>query len=745
METYRLHAIMKMPGLKAMALLLLAAGTLGAQIIETSSYPNVKLDVPDGSGIGAADVRTLSSAITRVTSVKVNLTVAGEFNGDLYGYLRHTSGTTTNFCVLINRPGRTAGNAWGYDDSGLNVTFDDAASTDIHSYRSVTTPSAGLPLTGSWQPDGRAIDPNSALDTTARTTALTNFAGADASGEWVLYLADMDSGGTNMLVSWQLVVAGQGNPLITAQPQGLTVPVGSNVTLSVTAAGTGLGYFWYKGATFVSAAGAQLSLPGAMPANSGTYYCIVSNQYGTVRSADAILAVQDVLAPTIAISSPTSGATWITTAATVDLVGTASDDVAVTAVSWTNDRGGSGSATGTSSWTASGIALFPGDNVLTVTAEDGAGNSEYAVLTVTRLTRLISVGGNLDFGNVVVSSNAQATLWITNSGNSLLTVTNINYPSGFSGAWSGTIAAGAWTSVAVTFSPVSGTAYSGNAVVVSDATSGNNAAALTGTGVVAPAITSQPVSLTRTNGGSATFSVTATGNPAPAYQWRFNGTDIPTATSSSYTIASVTPANAGQYTVVAGNLVNATTSQVATLTVYSTISGTLKYYTLTNAITGATLEVSGDATMSLPTVNGTYSFNVNSTGRYTLTPKLLTDTPVINGVSGVDGTLMKRHILGTALLNSPYKILAGDVDGNGALAGVDVTRVTRLILGTTNTFPIGLWRFVPANYVFPNTNAPWGAPTNWSYTNLSGNVTQDFIGIKLGDLNGSWTNSVHLP
>ena len=55
----------------------------------------------------------------------------------------------------------------------------------------------------------------------------------------------------------------------------------------------------------------------------------------------------------------------------------------MTQVSWGNDRGGSGTATGTTSWTVSGIVLLSGQNVLTVTARDAAGNTSTDTLTVT--------------------------------------------------------------------------------------------------------------------------------------------------------------------------------------------------------------------------------------------------------------------------------------------------------------------------------------------------------------------------
>ena len=55
----------------------------------------------------------------------------------------------------------------------------------------------------------------------------------------------------------------------------------------------------------------------------------------------------------------------------------------MTQVTWANDRGGSGTATGTTGWSVSGIALQSGANVLTVTARDAADNTATDTLTVT--------------------------------------------------------------------------------------------------------------------------------------------------------------------------------------------------------------------------------------------------------------------------------------------------------------------------------------------------------------------------
>src|SRR3970040_2462703 len=62
--------------------------------------------------------------------------------------------------------------------------------------------------------------------------------------------------------------------------------------------------------------------------------------------------------------SPT---TTLSTCTTLDRSGTASDNVAVTEVSWTNDRGSSGACNGTDTWSAPGIEMVEGVHVIPVT------------------------------------------------------------------------------------------------------------------------------------------------------------------------------------------------------------------------------------------------------------------------------------------------------------------------------------------------------------------------------------------
>ena len=122
-------------------------------------------------------------------------------------------------------------------------------------------------------------------------------------------------------------------------------------------------------------------------------------------------------------------------------------------------------------------------------------------------SRIISLSGDLAFGEVTVGQSSQLTLTIHNDGNSALSVSSISYPAGFSGDWSsGSIVAGDSQEVTVTFSPASVTSYGGTITVSSDSTSGANTLSCSGSGLAGPCSLAEAVdapSLTMTTGGDA--------------------------------------------------------------------------------------------------------------------------------------------------------------------------------------------------------------------------------------------------
>lgn len=102
--------------------------------------------------------------------------------------------------------------------------------------------------------------------------------------------------------------------------------------------------------------------------------------------------------------------------------------------------------------------------------------------------------------------------------------------------------------------------------------SGSYNATMLGTGelvptTVAPAITLQPTNQTAVAGSTVILNAVASGTPAPAFQWKHAGTNLPGQTASSLTLASVEAFDAGNYFVTVTNVAGVTNSSTAVLTV----------------------------------------------------------------------------------------------------------------------------------------------------------------------------------
>jgi hypothetical protein len=135
-------------------------------------------------------------------------------------------------------------------------------------------------------------------------------------------------------------------------------------------------------------------------------------------SAIPVFGPRAALGPSITITSPTTSPTYTTTSPLISLSGTATNDVV--AVKWSNDRGGNGTASGTSSWSASGIALLPGINVLTVTVTDTAGNEgqvELAVAYMTSTSTILSVTASCSPATIQYGQTSQCTATVGGIGN----------------------------------------------------------------------------------------------------------------------------------------------------------------------------------------------------------------------------------------------------------------------------------------------------------------------------------------
>ena len=95
--------------------------------------------------------------------------------------------------------------------------------------------------------------------------------------------------------TYQIMVSGATSvPVITANPQSRTNAVGTLASFTVAATGPApLGYQWrFNAANLVGATSTNYTIQSVQPTNAGSYTVVVTNLFGSVTSAPAILAVQ---------------------------------------------------------------------------------------------------------------------------------------------------------------------------------------------------------------------------------------------------------------------------------------------------------------------------------------------------------------------------------------------------------------------------------------------------------------------
>jgi hypothetical protein len=198
------------------SLALIMAWTAQGGIIYSPAN-NINANIPDGSPSGWAGTATASGYLPSLSDISVTLNISGGYNGDLYAGLSYGG----VLVPLLNRVGVTSGDGFGYGNTGFSVTLSSAGANDVHSYGSYSPSFNGDgQLTGTWQPDGRAIDPQSSPSSfdSASRVGFDSFNGMNPNGTWTLFLADLSGGGQSTLVSWSLE--------ITAVPEPVNVALG---------------------------------------------------------------------------------------------------------------------------------------------------------------------------------------------------------------------------------------------------------------------------------------------------------------------------------------------------------------------------------------------------------------------------------------------------------------------------------------------------------------------------------------
>jgi Leucine-rich repeat (LRR) protein len=463
-------------------------------------------------------------------------------------------------------------------------------------------------------------------------------------------------------------------PSITLQPQSQTNIVGSNVTFTASASGNPVpGYQWqFNGSPINGATGSSLLLPPIQPSDGGNYSVVASSAAGAITSLVATLTVW--VPPSITLQ-PQSQTNVIGT----DVVFSATASGAPSpAYQWQLNGAPISGATASSLLLP---AVQPGDGgSYTLVASNAAGSITSAVATLTVwVPPSISVQPqsqtNLIGSNVLFAAAASG-----------------NPPAAYQWQFNGNPISGATVS-SLALTGIQTSDAGSYSVVASNAAGSIASAAATLTVWIPPSITLQPQSQTNIIGTNVTLTAGASGTPAPGYQWQFNGTPIPGASTSALTFSSIQPSNGGNYTLVASSSAGSITSAVASLTVWvppaiglqpqsqTNITGTLVSFNVLAAgnpspsfqwqFNGTNLGNQTGSALSIPNVqlsqSGTYQVILtNSAGALTSSPASLL---VIEGVGFCDRNL---EDIVRAQLSKPAGILTTlDMQGLRTLSAFD--------------------------------------------------------------------------
>ncbi len=146
----------------------------------------------------------------------------------------------------------------------------------------------------------------------------------------------------------------------------------------------------------------------------------------------------------------------------------------------------------------------------------------------------------------------------------------------------------------------------------------------------------------------------------------------------------------------------------------------------------------GDALFAFTGNDGAYLLDdLEMHEDYQVTPRL--NNNFRNGVSTLDLLVINRHILGLETIDSPYKLIAADVNNDQRLNTFDIVEIQKLVIYLQDEFPNNTsWRFVDAAYTFADPSDPFSSPFPEIYNIPS--LEQDmaninFIALKVGDVN----------
>ena len=204
-----------------------------------------------------------------------------------------------------------------------------------------------------------------------------------------------------------------------------------------------------------------------------------------------------------------------------------------------------------------------------------------------------------------------------------------------------------------------------------------------------PVLMAQPASLLVLPGTNITWGLSVNGTAPFSYYWRFNGTNLPSATNATYAITSVATNDAGNYSVIINNSAGSVTSSIVALTVL---------LSPTNQVKAATSNTTFTATVFNP-VGMTFQWqrdgtNLATGGKYS---GATSNTLTITGVTSNEAAI--------------YSVLVSNLTGSVTSSNAALTVIYPPII---TTHPIGQ-RLVLGKNIVLNVSAAGTAPFNYQW------------------------------
>ena len=137
--------------------------------------------------------------------------------------------------------------------------------------------------------------------------------------------------------------------------------------------------------------------------------------------------------------------------------------------------------------------------------------------------------------------------------------------------------------------------------------------------------------------------------------------------------------------------------------------------------------------------NGDYQVEVLADFPFEIVPSK--DSPILDGLDILDVYAINRHIIGVEPLQDPYKRIAADVDESCSIYYGDLSEMQGVLLNVTQAFSSNkVWRFVNSDVSLPTSpsSIPCGFEESRTHSGINSDIAgQDFVGVKLGDVDGN--------